>query len=219
MSVRIAPLLWGLATALTLITTACHSPQQMAIKAAEGNPQAQFDYACYLLKNKHCTPEQQEEAILLLIKSTDGGSQHAPATLGMCYSIGVGTAPDLAQARSYLQIASDRNHPRAQLMLAHIYANGIGAPANPAKAAEEIRYAAMQGSPLAALLMFYCFYDAFGVVQDTSLALGWLQNAADFGSDEATELLNLAENAEKSQNFQQKVDLLRKKLDFFPKKR
>ena len=218
MSSRVAPLLWVPATALTLLSVACHSPQQMATQAASGNPQAQYDYACFLLKNKRCTPAQQKEAILLLIESTEGGSQQAPATLGLCYSVGLGTPPNLRQARPFLQIASDRNHPRAQLLLAHMYAQGSGAPYNPAKAAEEIRYAAMQGSPLAAVLMFFCFYDGFGVVQNTDLALGWLQNAADFGSDEAKELLKLVKNEEKSQIFQQEVDLLRKKLDFFPQK-
>ena len=124
------------------------------------------------------------------------------------------TPKNLNTAHHYLNIASDRDNYRAQLLLGHLHANGLGAPASPAKAVDQIRYAAMQGSPQAACLMFLCFYDGFGVRRNRQLALGWLQNAADFGSADAKNILKHAPNSIK---FQENVDLLRKKLDFFPK--
>ena len=199
---------------LCLLPTACNTPAKLARKAAAGDPVAQYRYAIIIIDDTHATQEAQQQAIQWLKESTAAGNSNAPALLALCYTTGKITPKNLNAAHHYLNIASDRDNYRAQLLLGHLHANGLGAPASPAKAVDQIRYAAMQGSPQAACLMFLCFYDGFGVRRNRQLALGWLQNAADFGSADAK---NILKHTPHSPNFQKNVDLLRKKLDFFPK--
>lgn len=210
---RIATLL-GTAM-LCLLPTACNTPAGLARKAAAGDPVAQYRYAIIIIDDTHATQEARQQAIHWLKESTAAGNRNAPALLALCYTTGKVTPKDLKAARHYLNIASDRDNHRAQLLLGHLHANGLGAPASPAKAVDQIRYAAMQGSPQAACLMFLCFLDGFGVRPNQQIALGWLQNAADFGSADAQNILKHAPNSTK---FQENVNLLRKKLDFFPTK-
>ncbi len=205
--------------AMLLLLPACNTQQALARKAAEGDPVAQYRCAVIIIHNTDATPQSRQQAIEWLQQSTAAGNRNAPAILGLCYTTGQGTDKDLQQAHRYLSIASDRDNIRAQLLLGHFYANGLGTAPSPAKAAEQIRYAAMQGSPQAADLMFLCFYDGFGVVRNKDLALGWLENAAEFGSEDAENLLKLANKPENAALFEKNVDLLRKKLDFFPQNR
>lgn len=201
---------------LCLLPTACNTPDKLARKATAGDPVAQYRYAIIIIDSPHATPEARQQAIHWLKEATAAGNRNAPALLALCYTTGKITPKNLSAARHYLNIASDRDNYRAQLLLAHLQANGLGAPAAPTKAVDQIRYAAMQGSPQAACLMFLCFLDGFGVRRNQQLALGWLQNAADFGSSDAENILKHTPNSEK---FQENVALLRKKLDFFPKNR
>ncbi len=201
---------------LCLLPTACNSPAKLARRAAAGDPVAQYRYAIIIIDAPHASRADQQQAIRWLKESTAAGNRNAPALLALCYTTGKITPKNLKTARHYLNIASDRDNYRAQLLLAHLHANGLGAPASPSQAVDQIRYAAMQGSPQAACLMFLCFLDGFGVRRNQQLALGWLQNAADFGSADAKNILKHAPN---SINFKKNVDLLRKKLDFFQKNR
>lgn len=204
---------------LCLLPAACNSPAALARKAAEGDPIAQYRYAIIIINDDSAPANAQQQAIRWLKESTNAGNRNAPALLALCYTTGTITPKDLPTARRYLSLASDRDNHRAQLLLGHFYANGLGTPASPRKSVEQVRYAAMQGSPRAAELMFLCFYDGFGVPRNPDLALGWLQNAADYGSDDADSLLKLAKNHKNTPEFEKNVDLLRKKLDFFPQKR
>ena len=198
---------------------ACNTQQTLARKAAAGDPVAQYRYAVIIVHDTAAPQKNRQQAIDWLQQSTAAGNRNAPAILGMCYTIGNVTPKDLKEAHRYLSIASDRDHHRAQLLLGHLYANGIGTTPSPAKAVEQVRYAAMQGSPQAANLMFLCFYDGFGVVRNRDLALGWLENAAEFGSKDAQHLLKLAKNPNNNHIFEENVNLLKKKLDFFPQNR
>lgn len=204
---------------LCLLPGACNTPEALARKAAQGDPIAQYRCAMLIIHDSAATPQDKQQAIEWLHQSTAAGNRNAPAILALCYTLGNATPQDLQEARRYLTIASDRDNHRAQLLLGHFYANGISTAPAPAKAVEQIRYAAMQGSPQAAELMFLCFYDGFGVRQNKDLALGWLENAADFGSTDAKHLLNIIKRPEKSPDFEENVNLLRKKLDFFPQNR
>lgn len=204
---------------LCLLPVACNTPAALAQKAAEGDPIAQYRYAIIVMNDAHAPADSQQQALRWLKESTASGNRNAPALLALCYTTGNLTPKDLRSACHYLSIASDRDNHRAQLLLGHFYANGLGTAPSPLKSVEQIRYAAMQGSPRAAELMFLCFYDGFGVPRNHDLALGWLQNAADYGSDNAEDLLQLVQNPKNSPNFEKNVDLMRKKLDFFPKKR
>lgn len=206
--------LW--AAAALLLLAACNSTQNWANRAAAGDAEAQFAYACYLLDARPAPPDAPCTAAHLLKQATLAGHRNAPALLGIFYATGKVWPQNFVLARRYLTIASERDHSKAQLMLALLYAKGLGTPKNPPKAVEHIRYAAMLGSPRAALLMFFCFYDGYGVPRSLPLALGWLENAATFGSPEAQSLLLLSQNNPK---FSKEADFLRKKLDFFPQKR
>lgn len=198
------------------LLTACNSPQMLAHQAEQGDPVAQYRYATIIIEDTTATPQQKQQAIHWLETATSAGNRNAPALLARCYITGKGAPQNLPTAIKYLKIASDRDNFRAQLLLAHLYANGLGTAPAPTKAVDEIRYAAMQGSPQAAELMFLCFYDGFGVPRNRDLALGWLENAAEYGSDDAEDLLSLAQNPENLHLFEEKINFLRKKLDFFP---
>lgn len=211
-TLRIAALL------LPGLITCCQSTETLHKKALNGDADDCFNYARHLIDTPTAHPQATAEACKWLTKASDAGNRNAPALLGAIYATGRGVPADYTKAIHYLTIASDRDHLRAQLLLALLYAKGKGTPCAPHKAAEHIRYAAMQGSPAAALLMFYCFHDGFGVRKTPELALGWLQNAADYGSQEAETLLDTLNSDPNSQIFNQKVDFLRKELDFFPQK-
>lgn len=198
------------------LLTACNSPQMLVHQAAQGDPVAQYRYAAIIINETAATPQQKQLAIHWLETATAAGNRNAPALLARCYITGKCTTQNLPAAVKYLKIASNRDNFRAQLLLAHMYANGIGTHPSPAKAIDEIRYAAMNESPQAAELMFLCFYDGFGVPRNRDLALGWLENAAEYGSDDAETILNLAKNPENLHLFEEKINFLRKKLDFFP---
>ncbi|MBE6420423.1 MAG: sel1 repeat family protein [Akkermansiaceae bacterium] len=214
-----SPYLTRLLLAGTALFTACNTPQILAHKADNGDPIAQYRFAVMILDTPSATLQNKQRAIAHLKNSTEAGNRNAPALLARCYITGNGTSTNLKEAVKYLKIASDRDNFRAQLLLAHFYANGLGTPPCPLKSVDEIRYAAMQGSPQAAELMFLCFYDGFGVPRNTDLALGWLENAAEYGSEPAQLLLTLAKNDKNAPNFDENVNLLKKKLDFFPKNR
>lgn len=207
------------ALALLGLQSACNSQQTLARKATAGDPVAQYRYAVIIVNDNNASPQSRRQAIDWLLQSTAAGNRNAPAILGLCYTTGHITPKNLKEALHYLRLASDRDHHRAQLLLGHLYANGLGTTPSPTKAVEQIRYAAMQGSPQAAELMFLCFYDGFGVPRNQDLALGWLENAAEFGSNDAKRLLKLAKNPQNSPSFEKNVNLLKNKLDFFPKNR
>ena len=201
------------------LLAACQSTESLYRKAQSGDAAACYNYARHLIDNPTAHPQATAEACTWLEKASDAGSRNAPALLGALYATGHGIPTDYSKAIHYLSIASDRDHPRAQLLLALLYAKGKGTTMAPHKAAEHIRYAAMQGSPAAALLMFYCFYDGFGVRKTPELAYGWLQNAADYGSTDAQKLLVTLISDPNSEKFNQEINFLRKKLDFFPQNR
>ena len=200
-----------------LLPVACTDISDIATRAEAGDPKAQFRYAqCFMYGEG--TAQNPQQALHWFEKAALKGHRNAATAVGLCYATGVGTKQDYRKARRFLQYASDWDHPRAQLILAQLYAKGLGTSRDPEKAVENIRYSAMQGHPKAALLMFFCFYEGFGVPKHELLAIGWLENAAEYDSDEAKTLLKLYKNPKKRTFFEEKAKFYKNKLDFFPKK-
>lgn len=185
-----------------LLLNACSNvvdSEQLARKAQDGDRDACYEYGHRLLVGKDIRRNQQE-ALKWLKTAALEGDIRAAAALGACYAHGLGTAPDVEQARRWYTIAAEAGHRHAQLDLANHYMKVM--PQEPRKAVTYIRYAAMDGSADAAFLMSIFFAEGYGVPHHDGIALGWLINAAELGHEQAREIIRdihqRTQNQEKS---------------------
>ncbi len=175
-----------LITALLLNNCGFNNTPQIATKAVDGDATACYELGRRLLTGRKAA-KNAELGFKWMQVAANKGEIRAAAALGACYARGVGTQPDVAQARHWYSIAAEAGHPHAEIELAKHYMQ-IN-PRSPKRAVQYLRYAAMQGSPEAAFAMFLCFAEGYGVPQQPQLAGGWLINAAELGNKQAIRML------------------------------
>jgi TPR repeat protein len=112
--------------------------------------------------------------------------------VGVCYEIGMGTAPDQKKAMdSYLK-AAEKGLPQAELKLASLYLTGEGVTADVPKGLDYLKKAADKNFPQAQMeLGFIYYYGNYETKRDLTKARELFQKAADMGDPAAMQNLGV----------------------------
>lgn len=126
--------------------------------------------------------EQQAQALPLLRRAAEAGQTEAAFRLGFCYANGIGTQPQAEEARKWLSMAAEKNHPSA---LAHLGLLCDKLRKDEAGAAEALGYyrrAAELGQVEAEVILAY---KLAAQPESQAEALEWLRKAAAQKNDRA----------------------------------
>jgi uncharacterized protein len=128
----------------------------------------------------HRSPPQQKEGVVWLSKAAVAGDAEAAFTLGEASQAGtMGQLQDSHTAAKYFEMAANRGHAKAALMIARLLKNGDGVERAPQQAAIWLKKAAEGGNPQAMLLLSNAFASGDGFPQSDQEAARWLEAAAD----------------------------------------
>jgi TPR repeat protein len=161
------------------------------LRAASGRPEARLQLADQLAQNGASI-----EAVRHIAQAAQYGMPEAQARLGLCYLRGLGLPANQAEARHWLERASDAGHATALTELASLALQGISGPyqrgafprlEGPTKpdhrtAAELARRAASTGSAEAKALLAYIMGLAPSIEQAPGEADNLYREAAQAGS-------------------------------------
>src|SRR5258708_3626508 len=150
--------------------------------SSEGNHRLALVYAQGLAG----TPRSDARAFELFEKAAAAGHARAQLNLGILYLRGQGAAPDLVQARAWLEKAAASGDPQALYTLGRALSESSGqAVADPVRAADLYRRAAEKGHVLAGLRYGLALSEGSGAKRDPVAAQRWLVQAQESGVPEA----------------------------------
>ena len=142
----------------------------------------------FLCSAQQPTPEQLAHDKARAAKGDTAAMYH----MGMYYCYGVGgMQQNYVTARTWLQKASDKGHPRSMLQLGMIYEDGKGVKKDPAKALVLFRKAAKKGEADAMNEIGIAYQEGIGVKKNIPEAIKNYKQAAEAGSTEAMNTLAL----------------------------
>lgn len=133
-------------------------PVELATKAHNGDPQAQYDLGMAYRKGQQGLAQNDQEAFNWISKAAQSGHAEAQNELGFMYGSGLGTAQNHAEAFNWLSKAAHQNFPLAQLNLGIWYCLGQGVPKNTQEGINWLNKAASNGraSDAQASIRRYC---------------------------------------------------------------
>lgn len=146
----------------------------------DADPDALLAQADELLRSNRA--EQQAQALPLLRRAAEAGQTEAAFRLGFCYANGIGTQPQADEARKWLSMAAEKNHPSA---LAHLGLLCDKLSKDETVAAEALGYyrrAAELGQVEAQVILAY---KLAAQPESQAEALEWLRKAAAQKNDRA----------------------------------
>src|SRR5471032_1411613 len=124
--------------------------------------------------------ERRAEALQLFEQAARAGDTEAAFQLGEMYrSAVVGVTPAPAQAWPWYQMAAEKKHPQAALMLALLARNGEGVARDDAVAAKWLAVASDLGDAHAMFLLSNAYNDGQGVPRDAIKGRQMLEQAAE----------------------------------------
>lgn len=94
-----------------------------------------------------------------------------------------------AEALDALHSCAESGNAPSMILLSHAYENGLGTERSPERATYWVKQAALQGYSLGQYHYGMALLRGYGVTQDEDEARGWLQRAAEGGSETAAEAL------------------------------
>ena len=132
------------------------------------------------------TPRNEARAVELFEKAAAAGHSRAQLNLGILYMRGLGVAPDLIQARAWLEKAAAGGDPQALYALGRAMSesSALVGP-DPVRAADLYRKAAEKGHALAGLRYGLALSEGVGLKRDLPGAQRWLMQARENGVPEA----------------------------------
>jgi uncharacterized protein len=155
-----------------------HALEKLLSISKNGNVIGQREAGLTLIL--HRSPPQQEEGIAWLSTAAAAGDAEAAFTLGEASQAGtLGQLRDSRTAAKYFEMAANRGHAKAALMIARMLKNGDGVERAPQQAAIWLRKAAEGGNPQAMLLLSNAFASGDSFPQSDEQAVRWLEAAAD----------------------------------------
>lgn len=169
-----------------LFLSACNNTHALAQKAANGDKNAQYEYARRLLTGKRA-PRNPAKAICWFNIAAQQSHAGAEAALGVCHERGIGTARDTQQARQWYQRAISHGHPHALLVLTRLELK----EKRPQRAIRLLEKGANNGLIPAQLTLAYLYMGHEGVQEAPSRAVDNIRYAAMEGSGEAAFLMFL----------------------------
>lgn len=116
--------------------------------------------------------------ILDLRQKAESGSVVAQSILGICYSDGIDTQVDYAEALRFLSAAAAKGASRAMASLARMHAGGLGVPKDLARGVAALPGIGRAGEFLAQIELGRIFSRGRGVAIDPDAALRWYSAAA-----------------------------------------
>lgn len=131
------------------------------------------------------------KAIDMLLRAARSGHAAAQRTLASCYVQGIGTAPDLLTARSWLERAAKQGETRAQFCMGDWLERRQDDAAPLRKALDWYRKAAAKGLPEALCALGRLYLNGIGVTRDVAAAFEFLSSAAKGGDRQAAAQLGV----------------------------
>jgi TPR repeat protein len=149
--------------------------------AARGVPAAEYNLGVMHLRGE--TPRASlAEAARLIERAALGGFITAQLMMGRGLETGAfGSAPDIAKAVGWYEVAARNGSPEAQVELATAYYLGRGKPRDNGEAARWFLEAAKAGDPSAQYLLASMYEKGEGLTCDLRLARYWYNAAATSG--------------------------------------
>ncbi len=155
-----------------------HALKKLVRISKSGNAIAQRETGLTLIF--HRNPPQQKDGVVWLLKAAEAGDAEAAFVLGEASRTGtLGQVQDSQTAAKYFEMAANRGHAKAALMIARMLKNGDGVERTPQQAAIWLMKAAEGGNPQAMLLLSNAFASGDGFPPSDEQAALWLEAAAD----------------------------------------
>jgi uncharacterized protein len=148
--------------------------------------EATFEEAVSLFEDKNFA-----EARIIAEPLALADDPRAMAMMGAFFQKGLGTAVDLAAAKSWFQKAADKNHPGSQFSLAMMLLDNSFAENDPEAAAVLLEKAATGGNVQAQYNLGLVYAGRYGTAPDWKKAALWFRKAADQNDPEAQYNLGL----------------------------
>jgi TPR repeat protein len=160
-------------------------------QAKENNPRAMLLLGTLYERGINNTPKRNfGKACEWYGKAAELDVPEAIFNVGICYEIGMGSAPDDKKALENFQKSADKGLPQAELKLASLYLNGDMVGQDATKGIEYLRKAAEKNFPQAQMeLGAILYYGNFGQKRDLTQAKDTFLKAAELG--EPTAMRNL----------------------------
>ena len=149
-----------------------------AASVSSGQQSENFDsyqYAASLLSRGE---RNLDAAIYWLRKAAAKGEPLAQYDLGQAYYLGIGVAPNSAQALSYWKLAAKKNLVQAESQLAEAYFRGFAVAKDYRAALNWWKLTAKHGDAIACLHLWQCFLHAQGTANDAHEAQLYYRDAA-----------------------------------------
>lgn len=125
-------------------------------------------------------PRQRAEAVTLFEAAARGGDAEAAFRLGEMLRLGgAGVAAQPAAAAPWYQLAAQRRHARAALVLGQLYKNGDGVARDDRLAARWLTAASDGGNAHAMFLLSYFYSEGRGVARNPARARALLEESAE----------------------------------------
>ena len=160
-------------------------------RARQGNAQAQYELAFYLV-GRRSGRLASSEAVRWLRRAAEQGHVRAQSDLGLLYLRGIGLSQDEMEAARWLHRAAEQGDAAAQADLGQLYYLGTGVDHDPVRAADWYRRAANQGLALAQFNLASMYDNGVGVSQNSATAAHWYREAAHRGLSQAEHALAVA---------------------------
>ena len=157
-------------------------------KAEQGDADAQYTLAMYLLSGVLGFPEYGE-IVELLTKSAEQGNRDALYELGVCYMNGEGVRNDSLKTEELWKQAAEKGNVDAMVALGGAYRGGKGIPENLDAAFAMYKAAADAGCAAGYLHAGICYFNGSGVEADIEKAIEYVRTAEQMGSSDAKMLL------------------------------
>jgi uncharacterized protein len=168
-----------------------HALKKLVRISKSGNATAQRETGLTLIF--HRSPSQQKEGVAWLVKAAEAGDAEAAFVLGEASRAGaLGQVQNSRTAAKFFEMAADRGHAKAALMIARMLKNGDGVDRAPQQAGMWLKKAAEGGNPQAMLLLSNAFASGDGFPQSDEQSALWLEAAADKHYPPAIQALALA---------------------------
>lgn len=157
-------------------------------RAEQGDAEAQYTFAMYLLSGVLGFPDYTEVAALLK-KSAEQGNADALYELGVCYMNGEGVQNDSLETEKLWKRAASLGNVDAMVALGGAYRGGKGIPENLAASFAMYKAAADRGCAAGYLHTGICYFNGSGVEADIEKAIEYVRIAEQMGSSDAKMLL------------------------------
>lgn len=162
------------------------SLEELIENAEQGDAQAQFELANFLIQNEGM-PEKITE---LLTLSAQQDYLPAVTNLGINYYFGDYGEQSYELSAALFSKSAKLGDASAQYYLGLSYLNGTGVPKNEQNGVKLLMLAANAGMPYAQFELAKCFELGIGIEQNLFEAVSWYAYAAKSGLSEASERFN-----------------------------